>query len=194
MAAAIADKAADRKEKRGAGSDAVGPLRKALAATWSFYSLAQSFHWNVTGENFVQLHDFFGQIYRDAQWATDDLAERVRTLGAYAPMSPGEMDRDGGIAFPEGDKPPEARVMVETLAGDNKAVLGALEAARRAAEAANEAGLANYLQGRLDQHKKWGWMLGALLTEANVKDIAKWRPDERLNTLLGKAGEASNEG
>lgn len=171
----------------------VEPLRKALAATWGFYVESQSFHWNVTGPNFVQLHDFFGQIYRDAQWATDDLAERVRTLGAYAPMSPAEIGEQSGITFAEGDKPPDAQVMTRKLAADNLTVIAALDAAQKAATGADEPGLANYLQGRMDSHKKWGWQLDALLTEASVKDIAKRPRDTRLGELLEKAGTKSSD-
>lgn len=178
------------KEKSGAGSP-VEPLRKALAATYGFYFEAQSFHWNVTGEDFVQLHDFFGRLYHDSQEATDDLAERIRTLGAFAPMSIAGIIEQSGITFAEGDKPPDAQAMTRKLAADNRTVIAALDAADKAATAADEPGLANYLQGRLDQHKKWGWQLDALLTEASVKDIAKRPRDTRLGELLEKAGTKS---
>lgn len=181
------------KEKPGAGSSAVDPLRKALAATWGFYFEAQSFHWNVTGDRFVQMHDLFGSIYRDAQWATDDLAERIRTLGAYAPMSPTEIGEQSGITFAEGDMPPDAQAMTRKLATDNRTVIAALDAAQKAATEADEPGLANYLQGRMDSHKKWGWQLDALLTEASVKDIAKRPRDTRLGELLEKAGTKSDD-
>jgi starvation-inducible DNA-binding protein len=172
----------------------IEPLRKALAATWAFYVQSQTFHWNVEGPEFLPLHEFFGQLYRDAQWTTDDLAERLRTLGTKAPTSPEEIGKDSGITF--ADTVPDAKGMTEKLAGDNERVVAALDEAWKTAEAAGEAGIANTLQGRIDQHKKWGWMLKALLSKATIEDIAKRPRNERLGELLGKTtkGDDDDEG
>ena len=44
--------------------------------------LAQNFHWNVTGMSFGPLHALFQEIYEDHFIAQDELAERMRAIGA----------------------------------------------------------------------------------------------------------------
>lgn len=59
-------------------------LNQAVAETAVTTMLAQNFHWNVTGMAFGPLHEMFQTIYEDHFGAQDDLAERVRAIGAYA--------------------------------------------------------------------------------------------------------------
>ena len=62
-------------------------LKILLATTFSYYIKASFFHWNVTGPNFVQYHDLFGEIYEGAQESIDTIAEEIRTLRSHAPGS-----------------------------------------------------------------------------------------------------------
>ena len=41
-------------------------------------------HWNIKGPQFVALHPLFDQFAADLQLQTDELAERIRTLGSLA--------------------------------------------------------------------------------------------------------------
>lgn len=68
-------------ESRAAIADA---LNQSVAETAVTTMLAQNFHWNVTGMAFGSLHDLFQKIYEDHFVAQDDLAERVKALGAHA--------------------------------------------------------------------------------------------------------------
>jgi DNA-binding ferritin-like protein len=53
--------------------------------------------------------------------------------------------------------------MFASLAADNQKILGGLLGCQKMAEAANQVGLANYLQDLFDAHKKLAWMLAAIL-------------------------------
>ncbi len=139
-------------------------LRAALAETWAFYFQSHSYHWNIVGSDFVSLHKFFGDLYEDAQDAVDGLAEQLRALHVYAPTSLNEIDALSKITF--SSEIPDADGMVAKLSADNDLVLMALDEAQKAAVEADEQGLANYLQDRLDTHKKFGWMLKALNSPA----------------------------
>jgi len=59
-------------------------LNQSVAETAVTTMMAQNFHWNVTGMGFGPLHDLFQKIYEDHFVAQDDLAERVKALGAHA--------------------------------------------------------------------------------------------------------------
>lgn len=138
-----------------------------MAETWAWYFKAHSFHWNVRGPLFPQLHSFFGDIYEDAQEAVDDIAEHIRTLGDDAPHSLDEIVAPAKIKFSPAETGQE---MLEQLQRDNQTVVDALTEAQTSAEEAGKKGLANFLQDRIDRHAKWGWMI---TSSANQPDRAK---------------------
>lgn len=137
-------------------------LRLALAETWAYYFKAHSFHWNVRGPLFRQFHDLFSDLYSDLHGAVDDLAEKVRTLNELAPADPEAMIAGASIRF---TAPPSAPEMVVQLLEANMITVEALTKANIAAIEAGNDGLSNYLQGRLDAHAKWGWMLRATISD-----------------------------
>jgi DNA-binding ferritin-like protein len=57
---------------------------------------------------------------------------------------------------------PTALKMFSELQLDNQKLKAEITKAYRLAESANELGLSNFLQGRLDIHAKHGWMLRAI--------------------------------
>lgn len=137
-------------------------LRLALADTWSFYFKAHSFHWNITGSNFPQFHELFGKLYEDLHGAVDDLAEKLRIMDAMAPASLDEIRKGSKITF---GPVPDCMGMLKQLHDANSATIASLEDANEAAVEDGEDGIANFLQGRLDAHGKWGWQLRASMKE-----------------------------
>lgn len=134
-------------------------LRHALGETFAFYFKAHVFHWNVVGPTFPELHALFGSLYEDAHGAVDDLAERLRTLGEFAPNGFYEMLETATIADSGGNL--SAPAMVRELHSANESVISALYSANDEATKQGNQGLANFLQERMDKHAKHGWMLAA---------------------------------
>ena len=62
-------------------------LARVLADSYTLYVKTHNFHWNVTGPMFHTLHAMFEQQYTELSTAVDEVAERIRALGAYAPGS-----------------------------------------------------------------------------------------------------------
>lgn len=143
-------------------------LREALADTFAFYFRAHSFHWNVTGPLFSQLHSFFRSVYEDAWSAVDDLAERIRSLDAMAPASLADMLAPATVGS-TGTDVPDSETMVQQLLSDNQTVLSSLRDAQAKASIYNMQGLANFLQERIDKHDRWTWQLQATLRPAPVR-------------------------
>ena len=71
-------------EKR-ARADVADALAQVLADNYALYQKTHSYHWNVTGPRFRELHLMFEEQYNALWTATDELAERIRALGALAP-------------------------------------------------------------------------------------------------------------
>tara|TARA_R110000868_G_scaffold352862_1_gene614106 strand:+ start:375 stop:818 length:444 start_codon:yes stop_codon:yes gene_type:complete len=137
----------------------VEKVKYALADTFTFALKAQSYHWNVIGSDFPQLHDFFGDLYAELQTGVDDLAEQIRQLDAFAPGSLTRMKELSSVQ--EDDLIPKAEKMVTNLITANETVLKCLTEAYEMAEEEKEFGLSNFLQDRITAHKKHHWMLKA---------------------------------
>lgn len=139
----------------------VQPLKKAFADTYALYVKAQNYHWNVEGPMFPMYHEFFGKIYEEVGGAIDQFAEEIRAQGAYAPAAFSRFQelstiKDEILVI-------DAAQMVSNLYSDNMKVYASLKAARDVADKYSENGLVNFLEERLDQHKKHDWMLKATM-------------------------------
>jgi starvation-inducible DNA-binding protein len=148
-------------------ADLAQHLAKVLGSVVTFQFLAQGYHWNVKGRDFYEFHDFFGEIYEDAQSSIDPLAENIRKLGYEAPYFLSDfLDLsciDGGQR-----QLGNATAMAQSLYVENMKLIEALDKAFNVANNCNEQGVADFLAGRIDMHKKWAWQLSASLTEESM--------------------------
>lgn len=135
-------------------------LNEVLANKFVMYFKAQSYHWNVEGIHFSQLHDFFGDIYAEVYGSVDTAAEELRALDVYAPISLMELYNHKTITE-DTTKPESVGVMLMNLFTSNAQVIDSLNKLFTAATAANQQGLADFAASRLDVHKKHAWMIKA---------------------------------
>ena len=126
------------------------------------YFQAHSYHWNVEGINFPQYHGFFGDLYEELFGAVDPIAEEIRALDAYAPISLTQLYKYATI---EEDvvMPTDLHSRIQRLLDSNQIVLDSLNKTFELATTANKQGLADFVAGRIDIHNKHGWMLKASL-------------------------------
>jgi len=133
----------------------------AFASEYAFYLKAHYFHWNVEGVHFSQYHKLFGKIYKEVYGNIDDFAEKIRSLGAYAP---GSFSRFSVLSRLDDETevlPPEQ--MVNELLEDSKAMAVILKRVYDIAEANGKHGFSNFLAERMDAHDKHSWMLRSTL-------------------------------
>ncbi|WP_206711251.1 Dps family protein [Aquisalinus flavus] len=136
-------------------------LSKALAETYAIYMKTHGYHWNVTGPQFRTLHLMFEEQYRDMWAALDELAERIRALGVYAPGSGRRMAELSQIE--EGDNDvPSADVMIANLTKDHEAIATHLRDFIEVADEADDDGTEDLLIARLQFHEKTAWMLRSM--------------------------------
>ena len=134
-------------------------MQKLLADTFVLYLKGHNYHWNVEGKDFAQLHDFFGSFYEEVHGSVDTTAEEIRAMDEYAP---GTLIRFKALSsMEEIIAVPSAMNMIIDLYNSNEQLLQQLEMCNELAEKQKQTGLANYLQERIDVHKKHSWMLRA---------------------------------
>lgn len=140
----------------------VSGLRGCFADTFVLYLKAHGYHWNVEGPNFHQYHDLFGDVASELYGTIDKMAETIRTIQAYTPYT---LDLLGKFrSLPDAKLASSAPLpMVKDLLDSNALLLERLTIVYAVAEKMNNLAVANYLQDRIEAHKKHEWFLTATL-------------------------------
>lgn len=141
---------------RKASADA---LKDLLGETYALYVKTHGYHWNVTGPRFNSLHTMFMTQYTELWTALDELAERIRALGHFAPGSSGEMMERATIKPDNGV--PDADEMVKNLAAGHEAVARAAKKGIAIAEEADDPVSVDLFTQRAQIAEKTAWMLRA---------------------------------
>lgn len=139
----------------------VNSMKRVLAESYVMYYAAHSSHWNVEGSNFPQYHTFFEKIYTEIYEKLDAIAEQIRSINGYAPVSLHDLISKSTLLEPSAVYAPKE--MIKMLEIMNNATIYSIDSAYKLAEQAHEIGLSNFLQDLTDKHKKLGWMISATL-------------------------------
>lgn len=143
-------------------------LRDLLGDVVTFKFLAHGFHWNVRGINFSQFHEFFGEIYEDADSSIDPIAENIRKLNFDAPFKLSDfMESVDEIEPTDSSDPLE---MSRSLYQANEDVRESIIHALKVADELGQQGIVNFLAERQDMHSKWQWQLRAIVGDSFAKN------------------------
>ena len=135
-------------------------LKHLLADSYTLYLQTHNFHWNVTGPQFRELHLMFEEHYTELATAVDEIAERIRTLGVYAPGTYSAFSKLSSIKEIEGV--PSAEEMVNLLTNGHEKVVKTCRKVLEAAKKANDESTAALTSDRMRIHEKTAWMLRVL--------------------------------
>ncbi|MGB3627154.1 MAG: Dps family protein [Henriciella sp.] len=146
------------KSDRAASAEAV---RKVLGETYALYFKTHGYHWNVTGPRFKALHELFMEQYTELWQALDELAERIRALGKFAPASSDEIASYATIKPDNGV--PDAEDMINNLVRGHETIAQVAKDGVKIAEDGDDAVTADLLTQRAAIAEKTAWMLRASL-------------------------------
>ena len=139
-------------------------LSRLLADTYTLYLTTHNFHWNVTGPMFNTLHTMFMTQYTELWNAVDPVAERIRSLGHFAPGSYAQFSKLASVPdVPV--TPPKALEMVRILVQGHEAVARTARELFPMADKASDEPTADLLTQRMTVHEQTAWMLRSLLEE-----------------------------
>lgn len=144
-----------------ARADCVGALSKVLADTFILYLKTHNFHWNVEGPQFRSLHRMFEEQYQALWRSVDELAERIRALGQYAPGTYAKFKALASVK--ETETIPKFDDMLRQLISDNETVAGTVRTGLLAARDAGDEASGGLLTERLAYHEKQLWMMRSTL-------------------------------
>lgn len=138
-------------------------LYKLLEQTYDLYTKTQNFHWNVTGREFLSLHQLFESQYNDLSEAVDTVAERIRTLGFsvtgtyFHTNTPTKLKRDEPIKS-------TSDMVLELMKGHEGIARSARLLCMKSGEASDFAS-ENLLADRIQVHEKSAWILRSILID-----------------------------
>jgi starvation-inducible DNA-binding protein len=130
-----------------------------LSDEMTLYIKTRKFHWNVSGDSFMEIHKLFQSQYTELEETIDLVAERINKLGSKTIGTMKEFSQLSRLKESP-DKYPVRKEMMKELLADHESMTVAL---RKDIEECNDknkdAGTADFLTGLLQQHETTSWIL-----------------------------------
>ena len=145
-------------------------LKSLLCDVYALYYRAHAAHWNVVGQDFSQYHALFGEIAEDVYGSIDPLAENIRKLDGFTPVS--LRDIAAGCTTATGPVSFDPASLAGDLLASNDVLIQKWKLAFSSADAVNEQGIADFAASRIDMHQKWRWQLkSSVSVTVSVADL-----------------------
>jgi starvation-inducible DNA-binding protein len=138
-------------------------LNRLLADQHVLYIKTRRAHWNVEGPDFLSIHRFFEEQYKQLEQIIDDIAERIRTIGHYAEATLAGFLAETHLTEDTREKNNSAGFMRSLLQDHESIIIHLRENIERCQEEWKDAGTADFITGLLETHEKMAWMLRAHL-------------------------------
>ncbi|MDF2187333.1 DNA starvation/stationary phase protection protein [Paraflavitalea sp. CAU 1676] len=138
-------------------------LTKLLADEFLLYTKTRNAHWNVEGPDFYTKHKFFEAQYEQLDEIMDDVAERIRVLGHYAPATLKQFLQLTHLTEQSRELNDSPGYTKELLADHESIIVFLRENVNRFANDLHDVGTSDFITGLLETHEKMAWMLRAHL-------------------------------
>ena len=125
-------------------------------------------HWNLSGDNFLELHELFEAQYDAVAEAVDLTAERISTLGGVAIGTTVEFAKHSQLKEEPG-KVPDNQGMLRQLVADHESIIRSQrDFIDQCEEKFEDVGSADFLTGLIQEHEKMAWKLRKYFKEVPV--------------------------
>ena len=140
-------------------------LGKLLADEFVLYTKTLRAHWNLEGHDFHTKHVFFEEHYDAIKVFTDNVAERIRKIGHYAPGTLKEfLDLTNLSEKYEGDN--TSHDYTVALLKDHDSIIQYIrENLSKVGEDCKDVGSEDFLTGLMQEHEEMAWMLRATVAK-----------------------------
>ena len=134
-------------------------LNHVLADGNVLYIKLRKFHWNLSGDNFMELHKLFEEQYDAVAEAIDEVAERISTLGGIAIGTTSEF-AELSLLIENPGKIPTNQEMIKELVNDHETIVKSLRKfVDDTEEKYGDKGTSDFLTGLMQAHEKMAWKL-----------------------------------
>ncbi len=133
-------------------------LNPMLADVFALYMKTKNFHWHMSGPHFRDYHLLFDEHADQIFAMTDDIAERVRKLGATTLHSIGEVSRLQRIR--DNNEPfVDPLDMLNELKDDNLSLLDSMRKAHEVCDKFEDVATASLIENWIDETERRVWFL-----------------------------------
>lgn len=130
-----------------------------LADEMVLYIKTRKFHWNVSGESFMELHKLFQDQYTELEENIDLIAERISKLGGKAIGTMKEFVNLTRLKETPGKYPPQEEMMRELLSDHELIITQTRKDIEEMNDKNKDAGTIDFLTGIMQAHETTAWVL-----------------------------------
>ena len=134
-------------------------LAKILADETVLYIKTKNAHWNIEGPDFYDKHKFFETQFGELDDVIDSVAERMRTIGHYAPATL-KTYLDLTHLTEQTSEKNDSHGFIKELLEDHESIIIVLrENIRTFASDYHDLGTSDFITGLMETHEKMAWFL-----------------------------------
>ncbi|MUV02976.1 DNA starvation/stationary phase protection protein [Flavobacterium rakeshii] len=134
-------------------------LSKLLADEFILYTKTRNAHWNIEGNDFYNKHLFFEAQYNQLDEIMDSVAERIRTLGHYAPATLKSFLELTHLTEASRSHNDSLGFIKELLEDHESIIIFLRENIDHFASELKDYGTSDFITGLMETHEKMAWML-----------------------------------
>jgi starvation-inducible DNA-binding protein len=134
-------------------------LAKILADETVLYIKTKNAHWNIEGPDFYDKHKFFEMQFGQLDAIIDSVAERMRTIGHYAPATL-KSYLDLTHLTEQTSEKNDSHGFIKELLEDHESIIIVLrENIKVFATEFHDLGTSDFITGLMETHEKMAWFL-----------------------------------
>ena len=135
-----------------------------LANAVVLYIKARKFHWNVSGNSFMELHKLFEMHYKKLEQSIDEIAERINKLGFKTPGTMSEFLETATLKESPGKYTGQKEMIRELLKDHESVIIGLRSSIDDCTDKYKDTGTADFLTGIMEEHETLAWTLRRYLS------------------------------
>jgi starvation-inducible DNA-binding protein len=140
-------------------NNSIKVLSNILSDEMTLYVKTRKFHWNVSGESFMELHKLFQSQYTELEELIDLIAERISKLGGKTIGTMKEFSDCTRLKESPNHYPIQKEMMKELLADHETIVVELRKDIESFTDKNKDAGTTDFLTGIMEQHETTAWTL-----------------------------------
>jgi starvation-inducible DNA-binding protein len=130
-----------------------------LADEFLLYLKTRNAHWNIEGPDFHSMHKFFEDQYEQLDTIMDDVAERIRSLGHYAPATLKAYSELTHLTEQSRAKNDSSGFIRQLLEDHQTVIIRLREQINHIANNLQDLGTSDFITALMETHEKMAWML-----------------------------------
>ena len=134
-------------------------LATILSNEMILYVKTRKFHWNISGNSFMELHKLFEEQYRILEAQIDEVAERISQLGEKTIGTMKEFIENSTLKESPKEYASQKHMLEELLENHEQLVTEFRAYIPIFEDEANDAGSADFVTSLLQEHEKMAWIL-----------------------------------